>query len=87
MKKVYKKPALEVELYELNKSIASQCAEVIDMGPDMAGAIKVCESWYESEGLPYPPGKARTYSKNIDFWNDTVCDCYTTASDKGYFTS
>ena len=35
MKKVYEAPEVEIELYELNASIASHCGIVVSNGPEM----------------------------------------------------
>lgn len=80
MKKIYKAPTLEIEVYRLDASIAGNCQTVVDMGPDMPGAIKVCDSYYEEMGMPRP------YSANIDFWNEATCDCYYSANGT-FFTS
>lgn len=86
MKKVYVAPALEVEFYELDASIASNCALVVKMGPEGPGAIEVCEDYYQKTGeergisttsLPY----------NVQFWSEESCDCYYSAGGKGCFTS
>lgn len=88
MKKVYEAPTLEIELYELNASIASNCAVVVTMG-DYGGndskGEKACDDYLEMVGLP----TTSSYSlraHNVNFWENT-CDCYTTAGGAGFFTS
>ena len=66
MKKTYVAPDLEIERYELDASIASNCATVVTMGYSMRGTEPVY---------------------NVQFYEDTNCDCYTTGGDYGYWTS
>lgn len=86
MKKVYSKPNVEIENYELNSNIASNCSLVVEMGPEGPGAIRVCDDYYEKTGeergiatqsLPY----------NVQFWTEESCDCYYSAGGDGCFTS
>ena len=83
MKKVYEAPLLEVEAYELNASIANHCGIVVSNGPAL-GEHEQCEDY----GDPFAT-RAGTYSlpKNVQFYEDTNCDCYTTGGDYGYWTS
>lgn len=87
MKKVYHAPELEIEVYQLNASIAQFCAIVVDMGPDGPGAIKVCKSYYEETGET-PPAGVQLFSMphNVQFWTEESCGCYYSAGD-GCFTS
>lgn len=83
MKKIYKAPALEIEVYELNASIASNCAVVVTMGDYGGGeGERACDDYLAMVG------KSTNYSlpHNVDFWEST-CDCYITASGEGFFTS
>lgn len=79
MKLKYEKPLLEIENYELDSSIASNCSLVVNSGPKHP-EHDPCSEYYEIIGMPMP---ATTYSSryNIDFYDD--CDCYYSAS--GYF--
>ena len=87
MKKVYEVPTLEIELYELDANIGNNCSTTVDMGPEGPGAEAVCKDYYDTAGEPYPdsaPWSLR--QKNIDFWTEASCDCYTSASGS-FFTS
>ncbi|MGN1181743.1 MAG: hypothetical protein ACI4SR_01965 [Faecalibacillus sp.] len=87
MKKNYFKPAVEVELYELSDSIASNCNTVVTMGPDGPGYIEICEDYYEITGETPPSTYTLSRSRyNIDFWTEDSCDCYYSASGT-FFTS
>ena len=44
MKKVYETPDIIIERYELNKSIASNCATVVSNGPEVPGHEQ-CEDY------------------------------------------
>lgn len=81
-KKLYSKPTVEVELYELNTSIASNCTVVVSNGPAMGNHVQ-CEDYDD-------PFAVATYSLrvyNVQFYEDTNCDCYYSSSDNGYWTS
>lgn len=86
MKKVYEAPSLEIELYELDTSIASNCATVVDMGPDGPGAVAVCQDYYDKTGERYPEPTPWSLQHNVDFWTEKSCDCYYSASG-AFFTS
>lgn len=84
MKRIYEKPVAEIEMYELSSNIASNCALVVDMGPEGPGAIRVCEDYYDKTGEP----RISAYSlpHNVQFWSEETCDCYYSAG-SGCFTS
>lgn len=85
MKKVYEAPTLEIELYELDASIASNCTVVVTMGDyggDLSNGEEACKDYLEMVGLPTTYARAH----NVNFWENT-CDCYTTAGGVGFFTS
>lgn len=83
MKKVYVKPFVEIERYELNESIASNCAIVVSNGPEM-GTHKQCEDYVDYYGTQ----SAVAYGVyNVLFYEDTNCDCYYSATDAGYWNS
>lgn len=86
MKKVYEAPSLEIELYELDTSIASNCSTVVDMGPEGPGAEKVCKDYYDKAEEPYPDSASWSLRHNVDFWTEANCDCYYSASG-AFFTS
>lgn len=87
MKKTYERPTLEIEVYMLNASIASNCSLVVDMGPEGPGAQKVCKEYYDKTGET-PPARIASYSMphNVQFWSEETCDCYYSAGN-GCFTS
>ena len=86
MKKVYEAPALEIEVYQLDANIASNCTVVVSMGDYGGGeGERPCNDYLEMVGLP----TTTSYSlrpHNVNFWENT-CDCYTTAGGDGFFTS
>lgn len=88
MKKKYLKPSFEIEIYQLDANIASNCTVVVTMG-DYGGNLDAgeipCNDYLEMVGLPTITGYSlRPY--NVNFWEHT-CDCYTTAGGAGFFTS
>ena len=84
MKKKYEAPTLETEIFELSEGIASNCGIVVDIGPIVGDHIQVCPIYNEKD-----PFRSSTYSlpHNVEFYEDTNCDCYTTGGDYGYWTS
>lgn len=83
MKIFYEAPDLEIESYELDANIASNCNLVVDMGPEGPGAIEVCEDYYEKTG---EVAAMFSLPHNVQFWSEETCDCYYSAGD-GCFTS
>lgn len=87
MKKVYEAPKLEIEKYELDTSIASHCGITVSNGPAM-GNHSQCDDYKDPFGDP--PGEEPMLMSepyNVQFYEDTNCDCYTTGGDYGYWTS
>lgn len=84
MKKVYEAPKIEVESYELSSSIASNCSVVVSNGPAM-GNHEQCSDYNDPFGM-MSTRKARAVY-NVQFYEDTNCDCYYSAGDQGYWTS
>lgn len=85
MRKAYSAPQLELEIYNLSASIASNCKVVVNNGPAIVGYQNTACSNYED---PFP--STSSYSlrpSNVSFYDDVVCDCYTTQSGYGYWTS
>lgn len=86
VKKVYEAPYLEIEEYELDASIASHCGIVVSNGPELGGH-EGCDDYID----PFATESASSYSLqrvyNVQFYEDTNCDCYTTGGDYGYWTS
>lgn len=88
MKKVYSKPLLEIEAYTLDASIAANCAFKINNGPEAPGHTG-CDDFVDIFGTlnVQPSYGLMSKPKNITFYLDTNCDCYTTGGDYGYWTS
>lgn len=85
MKKTYSKPLIEIEVYELNSEIASNCGTTVSLGPEAPGKTTCDEfkdafdvfsiSMYSTGGTPfYEDGAAN-------------CDCYYSSGGGIYFTS
>lgn len=86
MKKTYIKPMLEVENFELNASIASNCATVVSMGPEAPGHAP-CKDYYDNVDEPNEPDFSKfSLRYNVDFWEKETCLCYYSASGT-FFTS
>lgn len=96
MKKVYKKPFIEIELYETNTAIAAGCVSIINLGPGGVEGYNTCSDFED----PWSSPSISLYSLNQ--WDETcsggtpgeyrsfyeeACDCKYTASGEGYFTS
>lgn len=79
MKRVYAAPTLQVELYELDTSIAVNCAIIITLQPheDSPCSDVSYESIQPSYGL----------NGGVSFVDNGPCDCYTTAGGEGYWMS
>lgn len=88
MKKIYEQPCAEIERYELSSNIASNCALVVNMGPEAPDAIKVCDDYYTKTGETRYTSNISSYSlpHNVQFWSEETCDCYYSAG-SGCFTS
>ena len=84
MKRSYVAPTLEMEPYELDQAIASNCGIVVEQGPAM-GQHKQCEGYVDPwEGLNL---MAASGPYNVNFYEDTNCDCYTTGGTYGSWQS
>ena len=88
MKKVYDAPKLEIEIYQLDANIASNCTIVVSMGDHGGGEGQpFCEDYGGIVGIQRVDDAASPYAYNVNFW-ETTCDCYTTAQNAtGFFTS
>lgn len=80
MKKVYVEPELVLELYTLDASIASNCEEVVSNGPE-AGNHSACKDYV----APFSLYKSEPI--NVNFYEDTACECYTSGQNGMYWTS
>ncbi len=91
MKKIYITPCVEIEKYELDKSIAIGCDPVIDLGPGYPGET-ACKNWHENGdfGEEIPKISMYTDSGHKSFYDNVPncgCDCKYTAGNSGYFKS
>lgn len=87
LKKVYEAPMLEIEEYCLDTSIASNCATVVHNGPAM-GSHSQCDDYVNVN--PFPDDDEISLAsepRNVSFYEDTACDCYTTGGNGSYWTS
>ena len=84
MKKVYSKPVVEIEVYEMDTNIAANCGNTVSLGPEAPGHT-ICDEFkdaFEVYSLARSTGRS--------FYNDgtlVTCDCYYTSGGQGYFTS
>lgn len=88
MKKTYEAPDLEMEVYELDASIASHCGIVVHNGPAMGNHTTQCEDYYDPFATSTYSAQKAAGPYNVQFYEDEKsCDCYTTGNDYGYWTS
>lgn len=86
MRKVYEAPALEIELYMLNANIASNCHVVTNPGPQMEEHT-ICDGFIDPTMIGEPSLDVNAPPYNVNYYEDTYCDCYTTGGDKGWWQS
>lgn len=86
MKKVYIAPALEIEVYKLDANIASNCGIVVTNGPAL-GEHYLCDDYEDPFATSAASASSYSLPHNVQFYEDTNCDCYTTGGDYGYWTS
>lgn len=87
MKKVYKAPKMEIEYYSLDASIASNCANIVSNGPAV-GNHQLCNDYEDPFAMSDESGIALFGGPyNVQFYEDTHCDCYYSSNDNGYWTS
>ena len=89
MKKAYSKPMIEIDRYELNASIASNCGRVITLGPEAPGKT-TCDEFKDSfEVFAFIPGIGIQATGGTPFYEDgsANCNCYVSSADGVYFTS
>ena len=86
MKKAYSAPQLELEIYNLSASIASNCNVVVNNGPAIEElGITECSDYKELN--PFPSTSSyRLRQYNVNFY-ESNCDCYTTGAGGSYWTS
>ena len=84
MKKTYEAPELNIEVYQLDKMIASNCETVVQNGPGLLGHVQ-CDDY---EGDIWATQSARSTRHNVNFYEDIeTCDCYTSGGDGKYWQS
>lgn len=90
MKKIYMKPLIEIEAYELSASIAANCGTKISLGPEAPGKT-VCEEFEDAfEVFTVIPGIGiQSVAGGTPFYSDgsAHCDCYYSSGGGVYFTS
>ncbi len=86
MKKVYEAPEVEIELYELDRSIASNCHTVVNNGPEAPGHIQ-CDDYPDNTFDDTMAANYGARPHNVSFYDESTCDCYYTADGNGYWQS
>lgn len=90
MKKIYAKPVIEIEAYELSASIAASCESNVSLGPE-APNKKVCDEFKDAfEVFSFIPGLGiQSAGAGTPFYSDgsANCDCYYSSGGGMYFTS
>ena len=90
MRKIYSKPSIEIEVYELSAAIAANCGEKVSFGPEAPGkeTCKEFEDAFEVVSITRP-GVSTYAAGNTPFYADGAanCDCYYTSGGGVYFTS
>jgi hypothetical protein len=90
MKKIYSKPLIEIEAYQLDASIAANCGTVVNQGPEAPGK-ETCSDFGDSFVVQsYRPGIGiQSVGGGTPFYNDgsANCDCYYQSGDSVFFTS
>ena len=89
MKKVYAKPHVEVEVYQVDAAIAANCTLIINVGPG-SQTLDQCSDYEGSFDMNSFKNPISTFSvTGTPFYEnrDAGCDCYYTSGDRGYFTS
>lgn len=89
MKKIYTKPFIEIEAYELNASIAANCGEPVSLGPEAPGKDTCTEFEDAFEVKTLIPGISIQSVGDKPFYADGAanCDCYYSSGGGLYFTS
>lgn len=77
---------MELELYTLDTAIASNCGIVVSNGPAM-GVHERCTDYVDPFVFENNAALPFANKHNVSFYDDTNCDCYTSGSGYGYWTS
>ena len=89
MKKIYAKPMIEIETYELSASIAASCGSKVSLGPEAPGKT-VCSEFEDAfDMFAFIPGVGIQSTGGTPFYSDgsANCDCYYSSGGGLYFTS
>ena len=89
MKKIYAKPLIEIETYELSASIAASCGSKVSLGPEAPGK-PVCSEFEDAfDMFAFIPGVGIQSTGGTPFYSDGAanCDCYYSSGGGVYFTS
>ena len=102
MKKVYSKPTIEVEIYEINTAIATGCGQVVNLGPgntlhktcdsyleqmDMGGGVYAGDVYYTDQHPDCELDSNHLSPAKMNFYDDGGCSCYLSAQGSTVFTS
>ena len=89
MKKIYAKPMIEIESYALSASLAANCGETVNLGPEAPGK-DTCSDFDDAfEMFAVIPGVGIQSTGGTPFYSDGAanCDCYYSSGGGVYFTS
>lgn len=91
MKKVYSKPVIEIEVYEMSADIAANCGEKVTLGPEAPG-YKVCgefETGFGGDDDFTSFSLYTTRNGGTPFYENGAanCNCYYNSGGGMYFTS
>ena len=84
MRRVYEKPVIEVELYQLSQSIATACATVVSLGPGGTygnTTYEVCDEYKVDTGSRSSASTADIAIYEGTFYNTDTCTCYHSLGD------
>lgn len=86
MKKVYSKPTLEIEVYEMSSNIAHNCGSIVTLGPEAPGK-DICKEFEDAWDVFSL--KSTRATGGTPFYSDGAanCDCYYSSGGGIYFTS
>ena len=89
MKKIYAKPMIEIETYELSASIAAPCGSKVSLGPEAPGKTVSSEFEDAYDMFAFIPGVGIQSTGGTPFYSDGAanCDCYYSSGGGVYFTS
>ena len=89
MKKIYAKPLIEIETYELSASIAASCGSKVSLGPEAPGKT-VCSEFEDAfDMFAFNPRVGNQSTGGTPIYSDGAanCDCYYSSGGGVYFTS